>query len=135
MSTIPDDLRRIIAANIRAERMKKYPGRGGCKQCAADFGVSPQQWSPWERGKRTPHETHLQSLADFFGVSVEDLRRDHSPPPPPEISPAPSSQAVVCTESDILWQLHKVFSGVANDGQRIHISLNIMLSKEAQRDT
>ena len=50
MGKIPENLRQIIAANIRACRMKKYPGRGGGKKCAEAFGVSPQQWSPWECG-------------------------------------------------------------------------------------
>ncbi len=75
MGRIPDELRQIIAANIRAERMKKFPGRGGGKRCAEAFGVSPQQWSPWERGMRTPDEFRLQQLADFFCVTVEHMRR------------------------------------------------------------
>ena len=80
MGKIPENLRQIIAANIRACRMKKYPGRGGGKKCAEAFGVSPQQWSPWERGMRTPDELRLSHLADFFGVTVEYLRRDNSAP-------------------------------------------------------
>lgn len=78
MGKIPRELREAIAANIRACRMKAYPGRGGGKKCAEAFGVSPQQWSPWERGMRTPDELRLSQLADFFGVTVEYLRRDHS---------------------------------------------------------
>lgn len=58
--------------------MKKFPGRGGGKKCAESFGVSPQQWSPWERGMRTPDELRLSQIADFFGVTVEFLRRDNS---------------------------------------------------------
>ncbi len=75
MGRIPAELRASIAANIRSERLKKYPGRGGGKQCAKDFGVSPQQWSPWERGKRTPDELRLEAIAEFFGVTVAYLRR------------------------------------------------------------
>lgn len=59
-----------IAANIRELRMKKFPGRGGAKKCALAYGVSPQQWSPWERGTRTPGEMHLNQLAEFFEVDV-----------------------------------------------------------------
>ncbi len=80
MGKIPENLRQIIAANIRICRMKKYPGRGGGKKCAEAFGVSPQQWSPWERGMRTPDELRLSQIADFFGVTVEYLRRDNSAP-------------------------------------------------------
>ncbi len=77
MGKIPKDLREAIARNIRDCRMKKFPGRGGGKKCAEEFGVSPQQWSPWERGMRTPDELRLSQIADFFGVSVEFLRRDN----------------------------------------------------------
>ncbi len=61
--------------------MNKFPGRGGGKKCAESFGVSPQQWSPWERGMRTPDELRLSQIADFFGVTVEYLRRDNSVKP------------------------------------------------------
>lgn len=37
-------------------------------------GVSPQQWSPWERGSRTPDEVRMKQIGDFFGVSVDWLR-------------------------------------------------------------
>ncbi len=79
MGKIPDELRETIARNIRECRIKKYPGRGGGKKCAEAFGVSPQQWSPWERGMRTPDELRLGQIAEFFGVTVEYLRRDNRP--------------------------------------------------------
>lgn len=77
MGKIPNELRETIARNIRDCRMKKFPGRGGGKKCAETFGVSPQQWSPWERGMRTPDELRLSQIAEFFGVTVEYLRRDN----------------------------------------------------------
>ncbi len=85
MGKIPLSLHETIARNIRAERMKKFPGRGGSKQCAEAIfqfigkNVSPQQWSPWERGRRTPDETRLEQMATFFGRTVEYMRRDTSP--------------------------------------------------------
>ncbi len=42
------------------------------------FGVSQQQWSPWETGSRTPDEFRLAQLADFFGVTVEYLCQEHA---------------------------------------------------------
>lgn len=77
MGKMPDALRETIARNIRDCRMRKFPGRGGGKRCAESFGVSPQQWSPWESGKRTPDELRLEQIADFFGTTVEWFRRDH----------------------------------------------------------
>ncbi len=84
MGKIPNELRETIARNIRECRMKKYPGRGGGKKCAEEFGVSPQQWSPWERGVRTPDELRLSQIAGFFGVTVECLRRDNEVMQQPE---------------------------------------------------
>lgn len=78
MGKIPNELRETIARNIRECRLKKFPGRGGGKKCAEAFGVSPQQWSPWERGMRTPDELRLSQIASFFGVTVEFLRRDNN---------------------------------------------------------
>ncbi len=90
MGKIPNTLREVTGRNIRYCRLQKYPGRGGGKQCAAAFGVSPQQWSPWENGMRIPSETRLAQLAEFFGVTVEWLRRDNHLPPaekPEELPP------------------------------------------------
>jgi len=78
MGKIPQELRNTIAQNIRKCRIDKFPGRGGGKKCAEAFGVSPQQWSPWERGMRTPDELRLSQIAEFFGVTVEHLRRDNT---------------------------------------------------------
>ena len=135
MGRIPEELRRIIAANIRAERMKKYPGWGGGKRCAEAFGVTPQQWSPWERGTRSPDEFRLRQLAEFFGVTVEHLRCDHSPSAAsgPRFL-EPSLHGGACTESEVVWKLQRIYSGVANNGLRVHVSLNLVLSKEAGRE-
>lgn len=93
MGRIPIELRAAIARNIRDCRMKKFPGRGGGKKCAEAFGVSPQQWSPWERASRTPDEERLKQIADFFEVTVEWLRRDHTQPSPQKSNPMPSPSA------------------------------------------
>lgn len=103
MGKIPQPLREIIGRNIRDCRKKKFPGRGGAKQCALAFGVSPQQWSPWERGGRTPDESRLEQIAGFFGVTVEFLRRDNrtapgapsTPPPPANNTPTHSMQEII----------------------------------------
>ena len=75
MGKIPTELRDAIAGNIKEERLKKFPERGGGKKCAEAIGVSPQQWSPWERGMRVPDEERLKAIAKFFDVTVEYLRR------------------------------------------------------------
>lgn len=63
----------VIAYNILALRETKYPGWGGGKKCAKDFGVSHSHWSPWEAATRTPDEDSLKRLADFFGVTVDAI--------------------------------------------------------------
>ena len=78
MGKVPVDLRRNIAANIRNCRCSRYPKWGGSKRCAEDFGVSPQQWSQWERGSHMPDEYRMMEIADFFGVSTAYLRRDNN---------------------------------------------------------
>lgn len=93
MGKIPSALRKAIAYNIRECRNKKYPGRGGAKQCALEFGVKPQQWSPWECGRRTPDEVRLREIATFFGVTVEDLRRARSDRPPTNVPTPPANPA------------------------------------------
>ncbi len=75
MGRMPTDLRETIAGKIRRCRMVHFPGRGDGRRCAEAFGVSPQQWSLWERGIRTPDELRMVQLARFFGVTVEYLRR------------------------------------------------------------
>ncbi len=144
MGKIPQELRQIIAANIRAERQKQYPGCGGGKKCAAALGVAHSQWSPWERGRRTPEDFRLRQIAEHFGVSVEYLRQDHSPPEskPESLSPALSESflpelllhGLACSESETVWQLHKTYSAAGSDGQRWHVSLSIVLSKEVQKE-
>lgn len=83
MGRMPNELREIIAWNIRDCRRKRFPRRGGSKQCAEEFSlfvdgnISPQQWSPWETGKRTPDESRLDQIARFFEKTVEYMRRDN----------------------------------------------------------
>ena len=130
MGRIPTELREIIARNIRNCRLKKFPGRGGGRKCAEAFGVSPQQWSPWERGMRTPDEVRLSQLAEFFGVTVEWMRRDNRPPPsgkpqesppgfaaespPPSWNPAPPG-----SPASFFWLAHHVVMSMETHGLRL----------------
>ncbi|MCC8108351.1 MAG: helix-turn-helix transcriptional regulator [Planctomycetes bacterium] len=116
MGKMPEQLRETIARNIRQRRLEKYPGRGGGKRCAEEFGVSPQQWSPWESGRRTPDEVRLQQIATFFGTTVEWLRTDHNlvtdiSANSPNAQPAPNaSPSMYRLNYQILYEL-MVLSG------------------------
>ncbi len=78
-----------IAKNISACRIEKFPEHGGSRKCAAEFSryigkhITPQQWSVWECGMRTPKEESLQQIAEFFGKTLEYMYSDNSPPASP----------------------------------------------------
>ena len=72
---------RKVAILLRKLREKKFPGRGGKSAAANEFGVSTGCWSMWESGKTVPDDVNQRKLAAFFGVTLAELRGDHSPPP------------------------------------------------------
>ena len=76
MGRLTREEKEIIAYNISEQRKQKYPGHGGGKKCAEEFGVPAQQWSPWESGSRTPDDSRLTQIADFFKITVTDLRQE-----------------------------------------------------------
>lgn len=78
MSGDSRELRSIVGENIKYCREKRFPGLGGGKECAEAFGVSPQQWSPWELGKRLPKEKRLKEIAEFFGTTMEWMLTRHN---------------------------------------------------------
>lgn len=104
MGKVPVDLRNNIATNIRRCRSNRFPKRGGSKQCAQAFGVSPQQWSQWERGRHMPDEYRMIELAKFFGVSTEYLRRDNA-----AASAAPLGE---CRKPQQAFRVVRIDSGV-----------------------
>lgn len=132
MGTIGAEHRENIARNIRECRMKKFPGRGGGKKCAEAFGVSSQQWSPWECGTRTPHRINLAKLAEFFGVTVEYLCRAHHAPPGtaavgealsqvPPSRPVPGCPPIALNAGVALRLLHQVIALLETDGVTIRL--------------
>lgn len=68
------ELRDIIAWRITDARNTRFPGRGGAKKCAAEFGVSDQQWSQYENARRTPDDEKLKSIASLLCVTIESLK-------------------------------------------------------------
>lgn len=64
-----------MPALLKSWRENLYPGRGGSKHFAKVLGVSPQQWSQWENGVRTPNHHHLKLIADYFGITPKELLR------------------------------------------------------------
>lgn len=130
MGKIPDDLRKIIAWNIRDCRYKRFPGSGGSKQCAEAFKVPPQQWSHWETGNRTPDETSLARIAEFFGTTVEYMRRNNQPKSPEDTSDATNTHpnndwkhnARPGSAESFFWLLHDFIKHIMTDGIKVRIA-------------
>ncbi len=122
MGKMPDALRETIARNIRDCRMNKFPGRGGGKHCAESFGVSPQQWSPWESGKRTPDELRLEQIATFFGTTVEWFRKDHRQGMPTALAPLDTARGALIQTHVLGSDLARPRSGVFAEGEEEDIS-------------
>jgi transcriptional regulator with XRE-family HTH domain len=73
-----------------AENLSQLRERGGLSQTdvAARVGVSRKQVNQWENGAAEPQPANVQALAQFFGVSVPQLRGDEALPsasPPPVV--------------------------------------------------
>lgn len=58
-------------------REKRFPGKGGSKKCADALGITQQQWSQWELGKRMPSDGWLEKIAELFGTTAQWLRDKH----------------------------------------------------------
>lgn len=60
-------------------------------------GISTASLSDWKMGRSTPKADKLQKIADFFGVSMEELMTGK----PPEIEKTPSQSAGGDIESQL----------------------------------
>lgn len=69
-----------IAVFIRKQREKRFPGWGGKTAAANAFGVNQSLWGKWESGKSVPDDPNQRALAEFFGVTIGQLRGDHEKP-------------------------------------------------------
>ena len=66
------NVNQILAENIVSMREE----RGVSQNALAErLGVSPQAVSKWERGICCPDIALLPSIADIFGVSIDELFR------------------------------------------------------------
>lgn len=68
-----------ISKNIKKYREKLFPGRGGQQKCYSTYGADRDKWSRWERGAAVPTDPEQRRLAEFFGISLAELRGDHTP--------------------------------------------------------
>lgn len=129
MGKIPNELREVIAWNIRECRYNRFPGQGGSKQCAEAFKVPPQQWSHWETGKRTPSEASLARIAQFFDKTVEYMRRDNRRPTSAGASDSSRTslnnddedQIILGTPESFYWLVRDFLNTIKTDGIKVRI--------------
>ncbi len=127
-----NELRLIVGENIRYCREKSFPGKGGMSECAEQFGVSLQQWSPWELGKRLPKDWRLEKIAEFFGRTVAWMRTRHDF----DSNDADHAhrQLGVCLDSDDMGRFFRQFEDalVDSDHGDIVVSITIKSSKSQE---
>ena len=62
--------RETVAAQLRAHRAIAYVSQG---DLAENIGVSVNSISAWEQGKSLPDVLNLAKIAEFYGVSIDQL--------------------------------------------------------------
>ena len=62
--------REKVAAQLRAHRAIAYVSQG---DLAENIGVSVNSISAWEQCKSRPDGLNLAKIADFYGVSIDQL--------------------------------------------------------------
>lgn len=69
----PDNL--VFAYNLKREREKQCPGRGGAKTFAEEIlGIGSYRYYPWESGVRTnPSEDNIKLLCEKLNTTKEAL--------------------------------------------------------------
>lgn len=129
-----EQMLKVISNNLLTLRMKNYPGRGGSKQCATAMNLTLQQWSAWENGSRLPNNARLAQISEFFGVSMDYLKTDHSggqyydepeamPEPVHEVAHAPAESTVT---RSIKRQLRASAMQLQNIQAVLHVEFSIV---------
>ena len=70
-----DDLKQTIAANLTAYRKQAHLTQ---QQLAQKINYSDKAVSKWERGEGVPDVLVLKSLADLYGITVNDFLASHT---------------------------------------------------------
>ncbi|MDR1534546.1 MAG: helix-turn-helix domain-containing protein [Planctomycetota bacterium] len=68
-------LARIVGANLRFLRKRRFPGWGGQKKFAEFLGLTPNDLCVYEYARSLPNEQRMEEMARNLGIPVEDLLR------------------------------------------------------------
>ena len=63
-----------IGCAIKYFREKLFPMQGGQAEFAAALGVTRQEVSAWENGRRTPTLKNLRKIAKALNVGVDEIQ-------------------------------------------------------------
>jgi transcriptional regulator with XRE-family HTH domain len=55
------------------EKLKKLRGRKTQEVIAREIGITSSSWAMYERNERIPRDEVKIKIANFFGVSVQEL--------------------------------------------------------------
>jgi transcriptional regulator with XRE-family HTH domain len=126
-------LSKSIGKNISELRRNKYPQYGGLSKCSDDFGIRVTTWSQWEKGSRIPSESYQRKLADFFSISVAELRGELPVGYVIEKAPADAEAENVRNQlSAILAETHRALANVALEVQAGRLDAEIALRQVAE---
>lgn len=109
-------------ANSIGTRIAEARKRKGLTQdqLAEAMGVSPQAVSKWENDISCPDITLLPQLADYFGISVDDLLRGPS---------APEAQIVPEEERKDFNKMMLRINVLSAEGDKVKVNLPMPLLK------
>jgi transcriptional regulator with XRE-family HTH domain len=109
-------------ANSIGTRIAEARKRKGLTQdqLAEAMGVSPQAVSKWENDISCPDITLLPQLADYFGISVDDLLRGAS---------APAAQIVPEEERKDFSKMMLRINVLSAQGDKVKVNLPMPLLK------
>ena len=98
-------LSKSLSCAILKYRIKKFPGHGGQLLASQQFGVSQPAWAKWERGKITPNDFNQRRLADFFGITLAELRGEDGVAAGREASPGDAFTLALAGKDAIIEML------------------------------
>ncbi len=93
-------LARVIGANLKHLRKRKFPGWGGQKRFADFLNINPNDLCVYEYGRSAPNEQRLEEFARLLELPVDALRR-----PLPGVKALPADAAAgPMTVAEQVWR-------------------------------
>jgi len=94
------ELAKAIGRVLTSLRKRRFPDHGGKKKCADEFGVHQQVWGNWEKALRVPTDQNQQKLAEFFTITLAQLRGEE-PLDDPETTATALGEKIKALENEL----------------------------------